>query len=95
MGDIIGRVQDIEDRRAAFTRRKRGLVLAALALGLSACVSAGVDTYEEFRSALERGASCGELIDQRDGLSGVDRRQATQDLEDEGCLESAEGGQDG
>jgi hypothetical protein len=76
-------------------RLKRGLAAVVLALGLAACVSTGVDTYEEFRSALERGAPCSELIDQRDGLSGVDREKATADLEEMGCVEQARGDENG
>lgn len=68
-------------------KSKRGVTVAALALTLSACVSSGVDNYQEFRSALERGASCAELLDQRDGLSGADRDKATADLEEKGCID--------
>jgi hypothetical protein len=73
-------------RKERAMRLKRGLAAVVLALGLAACVSTGVDTYEEFRSALESGASCSELIDQRDGLSGADREKATADLEEMGCV---------
>ena len=68
-------------------KSKRSVTVAALALTLSACVSSGVANYQEFRSALERGAPCAELIDQRDGLSGADRNKATADLEEIGCVE--------
>lgn len=41
-------------------------------LALSACVGSGVDTIDEFRSAVEAGASCAELFDQRAGFSDAD-----------------------
>ena len=58
---------------------------AVLAIG-GACVDSGVDSYDEFRSALEKGASCSELFDQRAKLGGkVDRDWIDRDLREIGC----------
>ena len=61
------------------------VVVAAALLG-TACVSFGVDSYEEFRSAVEAGAPCDELFDIKAGFeerSDLERIEA--DLDEIGC----------
>ncbi len=67
------------------TKLASGL-LAALLLG-AGCVGFGVDSYEEFRGAVEGGASCDELFDIREGLpTSVDRGNVDADLREIGCV---------
>ncbi len=47
------------------------LILAAL-LVLTACPGNVHHTYRSFQSAVDRGASCGELIDQRARFTGAE-----------------------
>jgi hypothetical protein len=58
-----------------------------LALTATSCVGIGVDSYEEFRSAVDSGATCAQLIDMR---TNFDERPSVQeridsDLEEIGC----------
>ena len=65
--------------------RLMAAALAISALSLGAC-DVGVDSYEDFHSAVESGAPCGELFDQRSNFSDkamLDRIDA--DLEEIGC----------
>jgi hypothetical protein len=59
--------------------------LAAASLAMGAC-GVGIDSYEDFRSALRSGAPCNELMDQRenfDDRATLDKIDA--DLEEIGC----------
>ena len=59
--------------------------LAVVSLGV-ACVSTGVDTYDEFKGAVDAGAPCDELFDIRDGFDeGGDRDRIDADLAEIGC----------
>lgn len=63
-----------------------GLAGAAVAVFGVACVSSGVDSYEEFASAVEQGAPCGELFDIREGFDDRgDLERIDADLESIGC----------
>jgi hypothetical protein len=61
-------------------------VVVSLAVAVSACTGSHFTTYRSFKSALDRGASCAELFDQREHfddegtLAKVDR-----DLAEIGC----------
>lgn len=58
----------------------------ALAITIGGCVSFGVDSYEEFRSAVDSGASCEQLIDMQDNFAGTpDEARVAEDLKDIGC----------
>lgn len=67
------------------------VVAAALALPFTAsCVGVGVDSYSEFRQAVESGATCEQLIDishNFDDRPAVSERVA-EDLEEIGCLDA-------
>jgi hypothetical protein len=69
--------------------RARLLLLAAvvvLAIAVGGCVSTGVDSYEEFRSAVDSGATCEQLIDIQDNFDGApDEARVAEDLEEIGC----------
>jgi hypothetical protein len=69
--------------------RRRGTKLigtAAMALSLAGCVQAGVDTYDEFRSAVDSGATCRQLIDIQQNFVGTpDEDRIATDLEEIGC----------
>ena len=75
--------------------RKQGsrrivVVTVAVALAVAAlftgCVQTGVDTYDEFRSAVDSGASCEQLIDIRRSLDdSAVRNRADEDLKELGC----------
>ena len=70
-------------RRIVIVTVAVALVVAALFTG---CVESGVDNYDEFRSAVDSGASCEQLIDIHRNLEGSDlRARATEDLEELGC----------
>jgi hypothetical protein len=74
------------------TRRTRLTVAAvAGALGIlaSACVGVGVKDYEGFRSAVESGASCSQLIDIKSGFDGSDEARMERDLRELGCTTAA------
>ena len=48
----------------------RGVAIATLLLSvLGGCVSTGVDSYEEFRSAVDSGANCSQLWEMRSNFS--------------------------
>ena len=60
--------------------------VTALAAG---CVGTGIDSYQDFRSAVDSGATCAQLIDMRPNF---DDRPAVQDkvdadLQELGCTE--------
>ena len=62
-----------------------------LALTATSCVSTGVDSYEDFRSAVDSGATCAQLIDMQ---SNFDERPSVQekidsDLEEIGCTSAS------
>jgi hypothetical protein len=62
-----------------------GLVLAA-ALATTACPGNVHHTYKGFRSAVEKGASCAELFDQRARFTGAeDLARIDADLARVGC----------
>ena len=74
------------------TRLSKGLrngaiaITGALVLLSGACVSLGVDTYDEFRGAVDNGASCRELHDIRAGFDSTsDRARIDRDLDEIGC----------
>jgi hypothetical protein len=54
--------------------RRMGLagLAVAVALATTACPGNVHHTYKGFRSAVEKGASCGELFDQRARFTGAD-----------------------
>jgi hypothetical protein len=60
--------------------------VVVLALAIGGCVSFGVDSYEEFRSAVDSGATCEQLIDMQDNFAGTpDETRVAEDLKDIGC----------
>jgi hypothetical protein len=60
--------------------------LAATAVFLGACVGTGVDTYEEFESAIEGGAPCNQLFDMRENFDKAkDLERIDADLDRLGC----------
>ena len=63
------------------------IAVAAVALTLGACVGVGVETYEEFRGAVEAEASCAQLIEISDGFDGSsdDKELIERDLRKIGC----------
>jgi hypothetical protein len=68
--------------------RRRGarFIAAAIVLSSAACVQAGVDTYDEFRSAVDSGATCRQLIDIQQNFVGTpDEDRIATDLEEIGC----------
>jgi hypothetical protein len=72
--------------RPAKIRGLRVALCGAVIAGLMLVGCSGGDTYDEFSSALESGASCSELFDQRgnfDRKKDLDRIDA--DLERIGC----------
>jgi hypothetical protein len=72
-----------------FLSRGRLFLLAAvvaLSVGIGGCVSTGVDSYDEFRSAVDSGATCEQLIDIQDNFEGTpDEDRVAEDLEEIGC----------
>jgi len=59
----------------------------AVALGTAACPGNIRHTYSGFTSALERGAPCAELFDQRSRFTGAeDLAKIDADLERIGCV---------
>jgi hypothetical protein len=58
-----------------------------LALTATSCVSSGVDSYEDFSSAVDSGATCAQLIDMRSNFDDRPRLQEKidSDLEEIGC----------
>lgn len=56
----------------------------ALAVG---CVSTGIDSYKDFRSAVDSGATCAQLIDMRTNFNDRPKVQdkVDADLEEIGC----------
>jgi hypothetical protein len=72
--------------RAGRVRIATVAVMAAVALGTASCSGSISHNYRSFQSALDRGANCRELFDQRgrfeneDTLAKVDR-----DLAEIGC----------
>jgi hypothetical protein len=74
--------------RPTLARMRFPLVAAVvvLALAVGGCVSTGVDSYEEFRSAVDSGATCEQLIDIQDNFDGTpDEARVADDLEEIGC----------
>ena len=70
------------------TTRRVGLAALAMAAALvtTACPGNIHHSYSGFRSALDRGASCTELFDQRDRFSGThDLTRIDADLARIGC----------
>ena len=61
-------------------------VVAAVALATAACPGNVTHSYKGFTSALEKGASCAELFDQRERFSGAgDLAKIDADLARIGC----------
>jgi hypothetical protein len=72
--------------RLARTRLFLISAVMALAIAVGGCVSFGVDSYEEFRSAVDSGATCEQLIDMQDNFAGTpDEARVADDLKDIGC----------
>jgi hypothetical protein len=71
----------------SLARRKLGIgAVAALSLAIGGCVSTGVDSYEEFRGAVDSGATCEQLIDIQTNFDGkLDEARIAEDLEEIGC----------
>ncbi|HYP24329.1 MAG TPA: hypothetical protein VEV43_12210 [Actinomycetota bacterium] len=61
-----------------------GTVAAALVLATTSCVSTGVDSYADFRGAVDSGATCEQLFDMR---SNFDDRPSVQDEVDSDLAE--------
>jgi hypothetical protein len=72
-----------------FLSRARLFLLVAaivLSVGIGGCVSTGVDSYDEFRSAVDSGATCEQLIDIQDNFDSTpDETRVAEDLEEIGC----------
>ena len=67
--------------------RKAVAAIAFAGVITSSCVGFGVENYEEFRSAVDSGASCEQLFDIRDNLPReVDRSEVDKDLREIGCV---------
>ena len=71
-------------------RKRRSRRIAAAAVGVAllfaGCVESGVDTYDEFRSAVDSGATCEQLIDIQRSLEEPDLQARTEeDLKELGC----------
>jgi hypothetical protein len=71
---------------------KRGRIAVVLAALLSAavviagCSMIGVHTYEEFRSAVDSGATCSQLWDIEQNFEGTaDEERVVSDLKEMGC----------
>jgi hypothetical protein len=65
---------------------KVSIAVGAVTLLGVACVSSGVDTYDEFRGAVDAGAPCDELFDIKAGFdAGRDLDRIERDLEEIGC----------
>jgi hypothetical protein len=71
---------------------KRGRIALVLAVLVTVIVViagrwvVGVHTYEEFRSAVDQGASCSELWDMEQNFEGTaDEERVVSDLKDMGC----------
>lgn len=69
------------------------LTITAIVLTLTttSCVGTGVDSYEEFRSAVDSGATCSQLIEMRSNFD--DRPQMQEridaDLHEIGCTSTS------
>ena len=62
-------------------------VVAAVALATTACPGNIAHSYKSFTSALEKGASCAELFDQRQRFTGAeDLAKIDADLARIGCV---------
>ena len=71
------------------TRSRVGLagVALAIALGTTACPGNVHHTYKTFQSAVDRGASCAELFDQRSRFKGAeDLARIDAELQRIGCV---------
>lgn len=66
------------------TRRRAAVLLAATVL-MPACVGVGVSTIEQFEAAVEGGATCAELYDQRSGFDNTDLARIDDLLHTIGC----------
>ena len=61
-------------------------IVAAITITASACVGSHFTTYKSFTSALDKGASCAELFDQREHFHNVDTiAKVDRDLARIGC----------
>lgn len=61
-------------------------IAASLAIATSACTGSHFTTYKSFTSALDKGASCAELFDQRERFHNVDTlAKVDRDLARIGC----------
>ena len=66
--------------KASFAAGAAGVLL------LGACVGTGVNTYDEFRSAIEGGADCAQLFEMRGNFESTrDLERIDADLESLGC----------
>jgi len=64
------------------------VALSSAAVLLAACVGTGVDSYDEFESAIEGGASCSQLFDMRKNFDAdKDLERIDADLDRLGCDE--------
>jgi hypothetical protein len=75
-------------RSLTMTPVKRLVLVSVLLLSSfgAACVQTGVETYEEFRSAVDSGASCEQLIDIQKNFDGTaDESRVAADLAEIGC----------
>ena len=68
---------------------KARFTAAALAMAVSfvGCVSSGIESYEDFRGAVESDATCRQLIDIRDDFTGsrADEDRIADDVAALGC----------
>ena len=79
-------VQPIANRSPRRVRLVLAGIVASVAITASACVGSHFTTYKSFTSALEKGASCAELFDQREHFDDVDTlAKVDRDLARIGC----------
>ena len=72
--------------RTAMAVRRLSLGAIGAAIGLSSCVSFGVDSYEEFRSAVRSRATCEQLLEMKDNFDATpDEDRVADDLKEIGC----------
>ena len=72
------------------TAKRRALLLTgavmSVTVAVSACTGSHFTTYKSFTSALNKGASCAELFDQREHLDDEDTlAKVDRDLAEIGC----------
>lgn len=73
------------------TRRRRILAVVAASAAMAAACSFGVDSYRQFRGAVDSGATCGQLVDIAERFAGrPEEDRVARDLEQLGCKRGAD-----